>query len=105
MQPGPPQRDGDEGREPHVAVIRAEVFDTVGIPLLTSWAKGAGIVTIAFRRGAAPKRTANAGTAARSTQPLACRRCCSRRSSPTTTAASMAIAQNGRYIHQKHECP
>ena len=36
MQAGQPQRGIDEGKESHRAVVRAEVFDTVGNPLPTS---------------------------------------------------------------------
>jgi hypothetical protein len=40
MQSGQPQRGSDEGREPHRAVLRAEVFDRVGNPLPTSFDAG-----------------------------------------------------------------
>src|SRR5215472_8256600 len=40
MQPGQPQRGSDEGREPHRVVLQAEVFDTVGKPLPTSFNAG-----------------------------------------------------------------
>jgi hypothetical protein len=40
MQSGQPQRGSDEGREPHRAVRRAEVFDRVGNPLPTSCSNG-----------------------------------------------------------------
>jgi hypothetical protein len=51
MQSGQPQSGSDEGREPHRAVLRAEVFDMVGNPLPTSFAAGADLKTIADQLG------------------------------------------------------
>src|SRR5215813_14995544 len=51
MQPGQHQRGSDEGREPHRAILRADVFDTVGKPLPTSFNRGMRLEAIAALLG------------------------------------------------------
>jgi hypothetical protein len=60
MQPGQHQRGSDKGRELHRAVLRAEVFDTVGKPLPTSLQAGVDTSVIALWLGHAGVRSTDA---------------------------------------------
>jgi hypothetical protein len=57
MQSRQPQRGSDEGREPHRAVRRAEVFDRVGNPLPTSFDAGADLRDVQIAARHADPRT------------------------------------------------